>query len=366
MSTNATKRMISVYKQRARTPLMFMSGFFRSPAENFFSGQSVEMDVVRGTENVAVAVTDMSTGYRMNAQDLYTNKEFIPPVYMEGFGVHSKDLMLRQAGMNPFENPNYRAALIDKIMDGMVLVEGKIRRAIEFQAASVLQTAKAVLKDLAGATIYSIDYQPKATHFPTAGVSWATATGKQMMDNIAALGVVIRTDGLADPTDLLFGTDAFEAFIRSSDVQARLDNRNMNLGSIVGAQPRGSGATFQGRIQIGDYVYNIWTYSNRYVEPDTGNSVPYLDPGKVVMLTGDARLDALFGAIPNIGQLLNVTGPQMFPEIPSRISSSEQSIDLFTNVWVTPDGVQLSAGVGCRPLLVPTAIDTFGCLNTQL
>ena len=73
-------------------------------------------------------------------------------------------------------------------------------------------------------------------------------------------------------------------------------------------------------------------------------------------------MDATFGNIPNIGQELGVTG-RVLPEIPPRFSNVAGVMDLITNVWVTPNGEQLFAGVGVRPLFIPTAIDKFGCLT---
>jgi len=38
-------------------------------------------------------------------------------------------------------------------------------------------------------------------------------------------------------------------------------------------------------------------------------------------------------------------------------------MDMFTNAWVSEDNESISVGVSSRPLLVPTAIDTYGCIS---
>ena len=74
MSDTTTKRMIAAYKQMA-APMMFLSGFFQSPVQNFYNSEEVEIDVVRSDEDISIVITDLSTGYRMNSADLYTRSK---------------------------------------------------------------------------------------------------------------------------------------------------------------------------------------------------------------------------------------------------------------------------------------------------
>jgi hypothetical protein len=128
----------------------------------------------------------------------------------------------------------------------------------------------------------------------------------------------------------------------------------------------GNGGTYRGTVEIGNYRYDIWTYGGRYKDPQTGNKVQYIADDKVVVRASSGRIDATFGAIPNIGRLLGVQNTNLIPELPGRLSNSSGGMDLFTNVWLSNDGEQLFGGVGCRPLLIPTALDTFGCLDTGI
>ncbi len=362
MSDTKTKRMLRVYEQMA-SPIMFLTGFFQSPAQNFYTSEEVEIDVIRSDEDVSIVIEDMSTGYRMNSEDLYTNKGFKPPVHKEALPLNSFDLIKRMPGQNPFDSPDYRANVILRMFKGMRKIESKIRRAIELQASQVLQTGIVSLTDETGAVRYTLDYKPKATHFPTAGTAW-NAVGADIAGDINALAEIVRNDGLADPDQLIMGVDAFEAFIADDDIQKRFDNRRIDLGQISPMEMRGNGGNFRGIVEIGNYRYDVWTYGGRYKDPQTGNKVQFLDPAKVIVRASSGRFDATFGAIPNIGKALGVQNSNLLPELPSRIAGAEMGIDLFTNAWVTPDGEQLFGGVGSRPLLIPTAIDTYGCIST--
>ena len=364
MSNNTTKRMISAYFQEA-SPTAFFSGMFTARPENFHSSEEVEIDIVRSEEDVSIVIQDLSTGHRMNSDDLYTNKGFKPPIHKEAIPINAFDLIKRMPGTNPFESPDFRANVITKMFSGMRKVERKIKRSIELQASQVMQTGIITLSDAAGTALYSLDYKPKSAHFPTAGTSWATATLTQKINDLTSLCDVIRSNGLVDPDEIDMGSTAWENLLQTTGFLDRLDARRADLGTITPMDKRGNGGIYRGTLELGNYKLDVFTYNGRYKHPQTGASTPFLDPGKIVVRSVEGRMDATFGAIPNIGALLGASG-RLIPELPSRMSSSDNGMDLFTNVWMSNDGEQLFGGVGARPLMVPTAIDTFGCLNTQL
>lgn len=364
MPGSNTKRMLRLYEQIAGSPLMFLTGLFQSPASNFYTSAEVEVDIIRSDEDIAIAVQDLSAGYRSNAEDIYTSKKFTPPVFKEKAGLDSNDLLKRAPGDNPYQSPAFRENLIDRMFRIMGKIERKIRRAVEQQASQVLQTGKCTLVDADGNAIYEVDYKPKASHFPDAGVAWGNS-GDDKIGDLRALIDVIRADSLADPDRAIFGEDAWEVFISDEAVQKRLDVRRIDLGTVSPFVIRGQGGQYRGTLDLGNYKIDLWTYNGRYKDPQTGASTPYIDPDNVVIQASSGRLDATFGAIPHIGRLL---GGQQFvsiPELPGRMSSAGAGIDLHTNVWLSEDGEQLFGGVGSRPLMVPTAIDSYGCLNTQ-
>ena len=50
----------------------------------------------------------------------------------------------------------------------------------------------------------------------------------------------------------------------------------------------------------------------------------------------------------------------------TRVSVPGQMADVQLNAWITPDDETMMVQAGTRPLLIPTAIDTFGCLDTAI
>lgn len=366
MTDSTTRSMQDAYIKGAARPVNFLSGFFTSGSAHFHNTEKVELDVYRSDEEIAVVIQDMSQGYRMNAESKFTNKEFTPPVFKEAVPLNAFDLLKRNPGQNPFEDPEYRGNLTARAYSAISKVENKIRRSIEVQASQVLQTGQITLRDSNGTALYTLDFKPKTSHFVSAGVSWATATAEQKLGDIDAVGEEIRDDGLGDPNQLIMGTDAFENLFGDEDVRPRFDIRNYNQGRIVSMEVRGNGGTYRGIIEIGNYKYDVWTYGGRYIDPQTRQKVRFVDPGNVIVRVADARLNTSFGAIPNIGKLLGASNQNLLPELPGRLSNAGGSMDLFTNTWISGDGEQMFVGVGARPLLQPTDIDSFGCITTGL
>jgi len=359
MSDALTKKMLPMYLQEA-SATMFLSGFFQSPAVNFHTSETVEIDIMRNEEDVAIVVTDLTTGNRANADDLYTNKRFKPPIYQEEAPLQAYDLMKREAGQDPFQSPNYQANAVVRAFRIFQRLEMKIRRAIELQAAQVLQTGQLTLRNQDGVALYTVDFAPKATHFPTAGTTWGD-TGDDKIGDLEALAKVVRTDGLVTPNRLVFGLKAWSEFIDDESVQNRLDNRRMSLGEVA-PETRGQGGTFQGYIWLGNYRFEMWTYDGYYKSPETGASTPYVDTGSVIMLSTQTRLDLTFGAIP----LIVPPEGRALPFLPPRLPNERGGMDLTTNSWVTPNGQTLMVMAGTRPMTIPTAIDAYGCLDTGL
>jgi hypothetical protein len=359
MSNATTKVMLAGYQARRR-PTMFLTGMFQAPMENFHTSEEVEIDIMRSEEDISIAITDLSTGARLNSEDDFTNKSFKPPVHKEKGAIPAHKLIKREFGENPFESPDFQANAIARGTRLVTKMGDKIARAMEHQSALVLTTGTVTLIDGAGAAVYTIDYKPKATHFPTASVAWNNASSTKLKD-IEDLANVIRSDGLEDPDMLVMGERAYELFMADADVQSKLDLRRAEVGRIVPMEMMGNGGIYRGTVEVGNYKYDIYTYGGRYKHPQTGVSTKYIPDDKVVIRSSMGRLDATFGGIPTIDKDTRVPA-QLF----TRLQDTTGVMDLQTKGWITDDGETLFVQAGTRPLMIPTAIDTFGCLDINI
>jgi hypothetical protein len=345
-----------------RSPNGFLSRMFTIKPGGSYNGDKVAIDIERYGEDVAIAIKKF-TGPNMNDFSQFTTKEFEPPAYGEAFPMNVADLINRMAGVDPYEAAytEYAGQMTALMAKGFVLIDDKIKRAVELQASQILQTGKLTLTDSAGATVYELDFKPKATHFPTVGVSWsATATATPLAD-LEALAKVIRSDGKINPDRVIMGDVALSNFLANPDVQAALDNRRIDVGSIA-PMFDDSGATMYGYVWAGTYRFEIWSYPDTYNDPQTGNPVEYIGSDKVVMLSSRTRLDMASARVPMpLGP-----DPRIANLLPGRMTSRAEGYDVTPNVYCTPNGKQIMGELESRPLLIPVQIDGFGCLDTQI
>ena len=344
-----------------RSPSGFLSRRFTVKPGGIYMGDKVAIDIQRFGEDVAIAIKKC-TGPNLNDIDIFTTKEFTPPAYGEAFNLDVCELLNRMAGVDPYTAAytEYAGQLVAKMAQGFMVIDDKIQRAVELQASQILQTGKLLLLDDNGATVYEIDFKPKATHFPTVGTAWSDAVNSTPLDDIKSLADKVRTDGKVNPNRLTFGDLAFSQFMNSDQVQAALNNRRIEVG-FIDPEMEDSGAVNQGRIWIGSYAYDMWTYPEEYKDPQTGNPVKYVEDDKVVVDSTRTRFDMTSARVP----LPLGPDPRVEGLLPGRLSSREGSFDVTPNVYPTPNGKQIMGELESRPLLVPVQIDGFGCLDVN-
>lgn len=354
MSDASRQRMISAYIQESAAPAGFLSSMFRTPPENYHTSEEVEIDIQRNGEDIAIPIQDLSVPGRVNETTLFTNKRFKPPIFDEVFAVKAWEQMARQIGTNPFDDVDFMASAFTSMRSNMRRGEQMIRRSIELQASQVFQTGTVSLINSAGDVVYTIDYAPKATHFPNAATTWASSTTKLL--DLESLADVINTDSNSTPNQLIFGRTAFRRFMADTAVQAQYDNRRIDLGAIASPTAR-AGGKYHGTLSVGQYTFELWTYPAWYKHPQTGVTTYFIGDDAVIM-RAPGRLDLTFGAIP----MIVPPDPRVAPLTLGRVSGA--GVDMQTHAWVTPDGRTIMGSVAARPLCIPTAIDTFGCLDT--
>lgn len=342
-----------------RRPVGFLSRRFTVKPGGIYSGDKVAIDVQRFGEDVAVAIKKC-TGPNLNDIDIFTTKEFEPPAYGEAFPLDVCELLNRMAGVDPFTAAytDYAGQLVAKMAQGFMLIDDKIQRAVELQASQILQTGKLTLTGKDGATVYELDFKPKVAHFPTVAIAWATSATAKPLDDIKALADLIRSNGKVSPNRLTFGEKAWSDFLNTAQVKEYLDNRRMELGMIDPAM-EDSGAVLQGRIWIGSYYYDCWTYPEDYKDPQTGNPVKYVKDDKVIIDSTRTRFDMTSARVP----LPLGPDPRVEGLLPGRLSSRDAGFDVTPNVYPTPNGKQIMGELESRPLLIPVQIDGFGCLD---
>ena len=344
-----------------RRPTDFLQSLFTMRPDNAYNGKKIEVDIQRFDENVAVAIK-AGTESNLNDMSLVTGKEFTPPAYGEAIPCDVNDLLERSVGVDPYSDAgmSYTSKLVRKLTRAYEIIVAMITRGVEIQASQILQTGKLVLTGFDGDTRYELDFKPKASHFPTVSTSWSAA-GATPLQDLQALIDVIRTDGKVNANQAIFGATALRNFLQNDEVKAQLDNRRINIGEV---RPRldGKGATFYGYVWVGAYMVEMWTYPEEYPDPQTKLPVKYVEDDKVIVLSDQTRLDFTTARVP----LPLGPDPRVANIMPGRLLNAGTNMDMTPNLYCTPNGKQIMAEVESRPLLIPTQIDGFGCLDTEI
>lgn len=352
--SKTTSVFLETYSDFAAAPT-FLTSFARSRT---FRSEKVTIDIERDDDEVALVIKSLQDGGRDNTAMLYQNNEILPPIYKEKAPLTAYDLLDRRAGQNPHTDPSYAANLALDAAKVIGKMERKIRRAVELQASQVLQTGTVDLLDAEGLSAYQIDYSPKATHFPTVATAWSDPTSDCLLD-LENLAQVVSDDGQGNPARVIFGKVAWQNFLRNPQVKDILDNRRIDLGRVDRPQNR-AGGVYMGDISVGPYSLELWTYTGKYKDPQTGTITRFVDDNNVIMLSDNSRMDCGYGALPYVAR----PEARALQFMPQRRSAGGG--DMTWNSWITPDNTSLYVSAGTRPIFIPTAIDTYGCLKTTV
>jgi hypothetical protein len=152
-------------------------------------------------------------------------------------------------------------------------------------------------------------------------------------------------------------SSTFDEMMSCTTVIAALNAEIRLWKGEFGPQPVGTdtrGAVKQGTLKCGPYVLEIWTYDASYKKPYGGAQTKFIPDGKWIIESG-GRMDATFGGLANFGT--DGRASRYF----TRVSNAGMLADMSIVTWIEPDGTSMGIGAGTRPLLIPVAVNTFGC-----
>jgi hypothetical protein len=359
MSDLSTKRMLGQYEEDAGAPT-FLASFFKTGPEDIHNADTVELDVRRDGRPIAVAIKDWKSGGRMNTEELYTNKEFTPPILKEVFTLNQGSLMSREFGRSPFEDADFMGHAQRKLRRGVQKMTAKIRRTLELQAAQIFKTGTVTLLDSDGATVYTLDFGMKSAHQPGASVDWDESTADPLYD-LDVMDDLSRTNGKKGLDVFVFGDSAWSKFLANAKVQAMLDNRGIELGGIAPAR-MSEDQIFQGSMVINGIRAALYTYKASYDHPQTGTDTRYVSAWDVLGISSNAPRRMTFGGIPRIVPV----DPRVAALGVGSMLAPGAGIAATTNAWVDPEGTTIYGSVATRALAIPTAIDCHVCLNAKV
>lgn len=330
----------------------FLSNFFRE--EVISPVDEIELDVVRGSRKIAADVVRGGGVGNTNYVQQYTNKAYKVPLYWEQTPITASMLNKRVPGMDAFRSPAMSEAAKIGYHVGMAQSEQvkKIKRAIELQAAQVLQTGIVTLKNSD-----SIDFKKDSTLNNVPAVKWDNASGLPI-DDIEALCIEIYKKGKIKPDSVIFSADSWMAFRKNTSVQNFFDKRFIEPG-LLRPEETVLGATLQGRISIGDFRLNLYTYDGFY-ENSSGSNVSYMNAETVIVMSMNAQLAKGYGATEVLTESREEYRNMGLPELPEFVAGAY--VPFYYSMYPS----SMFAGVQSAPIVIPKAIDTIGTITDCL
>jgi hypothetical protein len=286
-----TKMLIDSYKENVKVE-SFLRSFFEVKES---LSKTISIEVRRGTEKIAVDVERGTNGNR-NTVGKSSEKIFLPPYYKEWFDATELDLYDIMFGSETIDSANF-TRFIEEVSEKLMLLKEKIERAYERQCAQVFETGIVTLE-----RGINIDFKRKAASLVDKGGGnyWATGTVNPF-DDLENGCKFIREKGKSQGTVIngIFGSTALKHFLANTIVKDRADIRNFSLDQVRAPQKNSVGASLHGQVAAGSYQVNIWTYPEVY-DNAAGESTPYINPKKVILIPEVPRFKLAFAAVPQL------------------------------------------------------------------
>jgi hypothetical protein len=324
-------------------PKNFLRSFFTKKTT---SSKEVSIEVMRGTEKIAVDVLRGTNGNR-NSFSTFTEKKFIPPFYNEYFDATELDRydLLFGANANGVGAPII-TGMIDQALEKLNILRYKIERAYELQCAQVFESGIVQLN-----SGVNIDYKRKAgsMDLKAADQYWKLTTIDPRIDFIAG-GDFLRQTGKS-------GVGEFNAILGSAALAALLGNpfivnalvKDVKLIDLNMPQKNAMGGVFHGRLSAGPYIINLWSYPEVY-DNSAGVSTAYIDTNYMYLLpVSGAQFILSFAGVPAI--IRDVRNAE-FPEFIGQIES-----DYWINNYIDPYGKKHVFEILSAGLAIPVSVD---------
>lgn len=350
-------------------PTQGLMRLFPLREDGVFEAESVEYDLMQEKEGMAIPRKRGDSPNRRTSS-LTQQVQETPPYISESMPINVNDLRARSIGVDKYSDADTSKTekLIRAIARKFAELQRTIDRQIEWQAAEILQRGVLDYTTFTGlipAPLNTIDFKMDSAMFPTTAVTWNTATGQQMRDDLESLGDEIRKRGKKVPTDVLLGRAANERFWNAAGNLTLLDNRRTEIGMRAPEALRADGFALQGEMLIGPYKMRFWVYEGWYDHPDGSTGlVKYIDDESAIVFSENGERDRYHAGV-NIIIPTDAEIAQLVPGFANLDAMVvRQAVDFQPWAFTDTKKKTTEIGIDTAPLLVPTNRAAHGRIDT--
>ena len=279
--------------------------FPTNAASDIFATDDVLVEYKKGSKKAAPFVAPRKGGITI-LRDGYTMKRFTPSYIAPKRPLTIDDLRKRGFGEALYTQltPEQRQGVI--MLGDLDELRAMNMRRKEAMAAEVIFTNGCVMDEYVDdfhnfeereVRYYDGDTSP-AIYTPSANWDTTEASGKQMINDVAAMGSMLTSRGLPF-TEVLVAPDVSDIILANEWILKLLDNRNYQIGGVDPATLP-TGATKIARLNIKGRMIDFLTYEDTYTEVD-GTVKPFIPAGKIAACAPAAGR-TVYGAITQVEQ----------------------------------------------------------------
>lgn len=326
-------RVVQDLKSQALSPFL-LDTFFGEVSVS--TTEEIYFDVLTGKPRLAPFVSPLVEGQIVESLGYVTNS--FKPAYVKDKRVFEDGKPVRRAPGQAIVAPvdpmdlrriNLATESIDQI--------SMLNRRLEWMAAKIMLTGSVTITgEKYPTTVVNFGRDAALTITNTGTALWTDAGSDPLADleNWAAL---IRTKSGANAVDVVMAQNVFSAFRSHAKVK---DMVNKNQGYSrrtdldLGPNSMRAGATYMGTFG----AFNIWVYSDSYV--DETNTVGQYIPDNYLVMAATGQVEGVrhFGAIKDE-------------------TAGFQALDYFQKSWTLPDPAARFLMLQSAPLVVPYRIN---------
>lgn len=296
--------LMAIHEEIVPMGTFFKDRYFPTGAADIFNADKVLTEYKKGDRKMAAFVAPRVGDIPMDRRG-YEIHEYTPAYIAPSRILSLDDLKKRGFGeaLYPGMDAAQRAAQIQK--DDLKEMDDRIVRREEWMAVETMInngcTMQEYIDDKTTGDVNVVNFYDgqtsEHTYTVASGKEWDTQYG-DIFGDVKAMCKMLAYRGLP-AVDLILGTDASEAIMKSQEVRERI---NKESGLITGAiDPKLTsypGVAFLGTLNFNGYRLNLFEVSESYVN-DNNQDTPYF-PAKSALVTAPGCGHMMYGAISQI------------------------------------------------------------------
>lgn len=286
-----TRAMAAAMRQDKPAGTFLLDTFFTKVETS--EAETVDIDIVKGKRRLAPFQTPRIEGKLVEKRGFTTNS--YKPAYIKPKKIlEASDIVnSRSSGESAYSMQTAEERAQTKLAEELMDLEDMVTRREEWMAAQQLVNGYV---DVVGDGVnYRIDLSMDATHKITAGTAWSDVSNATPTVDVGAAVRLISKDSGKSANVMVGNSAAIEEFLNTTEIGKKLDIRRLELGQISPEQF--DGATYYGDIFIAGKRIAVWSYDEWYIDDTTGDELPMIPDGKVVVASTGADARRHYGAI---------------------------------------------------------------------